>query len=199
MAKDESHDDSLDFTEAKPGKPTAPATLRKPPPKGEPAAPAGSRKTFVSILAAIAVAGVIAFAMKEEAPPQSTPASSSAAPAPAPQSPAQGAPAQRAPQPYPPPVPTATPQSATPPKLESVRAMPADFLKAVREYNTKPAYRAIALALDNDGKWAYGTVSASATQQGANDEALSECERHKPKSGAQSGCRLFAAGDKVVW
>ena len=82
---------------------------------------------------------------------------------------------------------------------DSNTTMPPEFLKAVQEYNTKPGYKAIALALDSDGKWAYGSISGWAAQPGANDEALAECARFALKSGARSACKLFAVGDKVVW
>jgi len=193
-------EDSLDFTAAKPARPATPAAPRpkkQPPPSDK---PSGSRKTFVALLAAIGVAGVVALMLREEEPKEPITSPSTPVKRAAPPEPTAAAPT--APQPYPPPVQTAPPPGSSPaqaPKLESVRAMPPEFLKAVQDYNTKPGYKAIALALDSDGKWAYGSIAGFATQPGANAEALSECARFKSKSGAQSDCKLFAIGDKVVW
>lgn len=191
--------DSLDFTAAKPAKPAAPAAPRR---RKGPASekPSGSRKTFVMLLGAIAVAAVVAFALKDELPKEPEPSKSAVVEPAAP--PEQSPTVSSAPQPYPPPVQTAPPPGsapAQPPELQAVRAMPPEFLKAVQDYNTKPGYKALALALDSDGKWAYASIAGWATQRGANEEALSECAKFKTKSGAQSECKLFAVGDKVVW
>jgi hypothetical protein len=126
----------------------------------------------------------------EVAPPPK--AKKAAAPAP------KAAPKSKAAQPYPPPVAMPTPPQTPAPGVEA-RVLPPDFLKAVQQYNTKAGFKAMALALDPDGKWAYGTITGGATQAGANEEAQAECEKFKMQSGAQSTCRLFAVGDKVVW
>lgn len=197
-------ENSLDFTAPKPAKPAvkppAPAAARRKKPPPASAKPSGSRKTFVMLLGAIAVAAVIAFALKDDPPQEPEPPKSASVKGAAP--PAQAPTPPKAAQPYPPPVqtaPLAGSAPAEPSKLERVRAMPPEFLKAVQGYNTKPGYKSIALALDIDGKWAYGSIAGAGTQPGANDGALAECARFALKSGARSACKLFAVGDKVVW
>ena len=79
------------------------------------------------------------------------------------------------------------------------RTLPADFLKAFQEYAAKSGNKAMALALDADGRSAFVGVAGYTTQSEANEEALSECTRFKPQNGVQENCRLYAVGDKVVW
>jgi len=77
--------------------------------------------------------------------------------------------------------------------------LPAEFLQLFQTYKAKPAPKAIALALDPGGRWAYGSIAGYSTQAEANDEALSECARSKAPSDIKEKCRLYAVGDKVVW
>ena len=77
--------------------------------------------------------------------------------------------------------------------------MPAEFMQAFLEYARKPGSKAIALALDKDGKSAFGSVARHATQKEANEDALSECTRFKTQAGIQASCRLYAVGDQVTW
>lgn len=189
-------DDSLDFTQKEPARPGAPAPKRRKAKKApESAKASGPRKLGlpVLIIAAIIVAAVFFMARqssKEVAPPPKAKKPPASAP--------KKAPASKPSQPYPPPVAMPTPPQ-TPPQDVQARVLPPDFLKAVQQYNTKAGYKAMALALDTDGKWAYGTITGWGTQAGANAESLAECEKFKIQSKAQATCRLFAVGDKVVW
>lgn len=194
MSNDESRD-SLDFTPKEPAKPPAPAR-RKRARSADREKAASSRRVGlpVLIIGAVIVAVVLVTAnhsSKEVV--KSAPSAKPAAPKP------QAPPVSKPSQPYPPPVAVQTPQQASPPQGVQARTLPAEFLKAVQAYNTRSGYKAMAFALDSDGKWAYGSISGWATQAGANEEALSECAKFKLKSGAESTCRLFAVGDKVVW
>lgn len=160
----------------------------------------GARKVAVPVLIIVAI-GVVAFAMTERSSKESVkPAPSGKAP-----SPAQTSPAYKPPQTATPSAKPRTPpaQAPAPPaqQPQNVRtsAVPADFLPAFQEYTKRSGGKAIALALDNDGRWAYGTVSGFAVQSDANEEAMSECARNKAQSGIHANCRVFAVGDKVVW
>lgn len=198
--------DSLDFSHAEPAEPSTPAPTpssvvppRKTTESGDRDKASGSRKIAVPVLIVIAIAVVVAFAMTERASKEPvTPGAKATSPTP--QSP-------KPPQTYPPPpkVQTPPPKAATPPPqaptLPSVdtRAIPAEFLKKFQEYATKSGGKAIALALDSDGRWAYGSVSGFAKQPDASEEALSDCARFKAEARIRENCRLFAVGDKLVW
>ena len=190
------NDDSLDFTPQEPAKPAAAAPKRPQPKRAAEPPKAPPRKVGLPVLIAGAIILAVVFFMARESsnevapPPQAK--KKAAAPAP------KTAPKSKAAQPYPPPVATPTPPQAPAPGVES-RVLPPDFLKAVQQYNTKAGFKAMSLALDTDGKYAYGTITGWPTQAGANEEALAECEKFKVQSKAQSTCRLFAVGDRVVW
>lgn len=198
--------DSLDFSHIGPSKVPAPGAGAKP--VGRKASRSGSapgvspvkttgtpdqdkagrsRRLAVPLLIIIATVLVVAFATTERSSKElATPDLSATPTSPTSRSP----PTYKAPQASAPP---SSPQSVQPP------ALPAEFLKAFQEYAAKSGNKAMALALDSDGRSAYVGVSGSATQSEANEEALSECTRFKAQSGVQENCRLYAVGDKVVW
>jgi hypothetical protein len=77
--------------------------------------------------------------------------------------------------------------------------IPTEFMQAFQKYTAKSGNKAIALALDNQGRHAFGSIAGHATQAQANEEALAECRTYKTQAGVQGDCRLYAVGDKVVW
>jgi hypothetical protein len=79
------------------------------------------------------------------------------------------------------------------------RTIPPEFLQAFQDYGKLAGSKAIALALDDQGRWAYGIIARHATQPEANQEALLECAGFKAQSDVQENCRLYAAGDRVIW
>ena len=93
----------------------------------------------------------------------------------------------------------APPPAAAAPQPVQKPAWPADFLQAFQEYAGKPGSKAMAMALDGGGRMAWIGVFERATQSEANDEALSQCMRHKTQSAVQENCRLYAVGDEIVW
>ena len=190
--------DSLDFTH--PGtrkRPAAAAPRRKPVPvsAGKKKPKRGRAGLIIFVASAIAVAAVWTTSDRDakDTPTAKQPTAKSA-PEPQPR-----ATAPKAAQPYPPPTKLHTPDAPPPPKGVQVGTLPPEFLTIVQTYNTKAGFKAIALALDGDGKWAYGSISGAAAQKTANDDALAECARFGLQSGAKSDCKLFAIGDKVVW
>lgn len=188
------NDDSLDFTPPEPAKPPAAAPKRPRPKRAAEPAKAPPRKVGFPVLIAGAIILAVVFFMARESSNEVAPPPQAKKKAAAPKT----APKSKAAQPYPPPVSMPTTPQAPAPGVEA-RVLPPDFLKAVQQYNTKAGFKAMALALDPDGKWAYGTITGWATQAGANEEAVAECEKFKIESKAQSTCRLFAVGDRVVW
>ena len=135
------------------------------------------------VLAVVAIAVVVAFARTERSPEAPVTPPPAAAPPATP---------ERVPAQAPPPA-AAAPQPAQKP------AWPADFLEAFQEYAGKPGSKAMAMALDGAGRMAWIGVFERATQSEANDEALSQCMRHKAQSAVQENCRLYAVGDEIVW
>ena len=78
-------------------------------------------------------------------------------------------------------------------------AIPVDFLKELEEYKARSGSKAIALAVDASGGWAYGAVAGLGKQASANEEALFDCEKQREGASVQATCRLFAIDDKIVW
>jgi len=91
-----------------------------------------------------------------------------------------------------------SPPSAAPEDVQA-RKIPPEFLKAFEDYATKSGGKAMALALDSNGKSAYVSISGYPTQSQASEEAMSECARHRIEASVQESCKLYAVGDKVVW
>lgn len=160
------------------------------------------RRSLAIPLVIIAAIGVIALFAMTERPSKEVvtvaPPSKKAPPT------YQGAPAARSQSQHPntPParpksVPSQLETAALPPVQASV--MPAEFVQAFLDYAKKTGSKAIALALDKDGRSAFGSVARHATQKEANDDALSECTRFKTQAGIQASCRLYAVGDQVTW
>ena len=149
--------------------------------------PAAFPGVGVWLLAFIAIAAVIAFATTRraaEAPVKPPPAAAPKARMPATP---QASPAE------------SPPPAAAAPQPAQKRPWPADFLNAFQEYAGKPGSKAMAMALDADGKMAYIGVFERATQAEANEAALAECMRFRAQSAVQENCRLYAVGDEVVW
>ena len=197
--------DSLDFTQAAPAASPAPppvdhatplrrASSRKRSPAAVPAqaAPQRTRSIAIPLLIAAAI-GVAAYVVSDRSAQAPTPPTAKApAPLPPPAYKAPQTPAPAAKAPASPPAPADAPSVGPP-------ALPAEFLQLFQTYSAKPAPKAIALALDPNGRWAYGSIAGYSTQAGANEEALSECARFKAQSDIKEKCRLYAVGDKVVW
>jgi hypothetical protein len=155
-------------------------------------------KSRGGILLPAAIAGVIAlaFAYVTHEP--------SDLPAPAVSVKATPAPAQKVPQyaapktPKPAVTATVTPPQPPAPRM-NIPAVPAAFLAPFQAYTTDAGAKAIALALDKDGRFAHAVVARHPVQAEANGEALADCERYRAQAGIQEPCRLFAVGDKIVW
>ena len=201
-------EESLDFSDIGPSKASAPHTApvdnvgpakrtgrrrKRAVQPGSAAADANTHakpRRFVPLLVIVAIGATIAFFMTERAPEETK------APQPAPKS--------SKPPPFQPPTATPAPkaqtpaQSAPPPETQPP-AIPAEFLKAYKDYAARSGNKAIALALDTDGRFAYAAIAGPATQKEASDEAISDCTRFRTQSGIKASCRLYAIGDKVVW
>lgn len=199
-------DDSLDFTASEPGKSSAAASRRKKPAaRVEPVRAERSRSLTVPVLIVGAIVIGTIFFMADRSskevvttkPGKPVAPGQKAAPARQPP-PTTAAPALRSPAPP-------APQVNAPPSPPSSsagghrRAIPAEFRTALLEYASKSGGKAIALALDADGRWAYGSVSGFASHEEAIKEVLADCARYKATAGIQENCKLYAIGDKIVW
>lgn len=77
---------------------------------------------------------------------------------------------------------------------------PSKFSAMVNKYAPVKGYKAIALAVDNDGNWACGyTNYGRSSQEAANRHALSECKRYSVQGNVLSTCKLYAVGNEVVY
>lgn len=153
-------------------------------------------KSRGGIVLPAAIAGVIALgiAYMTNEPSVDTHAPVKASPAPM-----QKAPQYVAPKVSKPPV-TATVAPPQPPAPRvNIPAVPTAFLAPFQAYTTESGSKAIALALDKDGRFAHAVVARHPVQAEANGEALADCERYRAEAGIQQPCRLFAVGDKIVW
>ena len=189
---------SLDFTYLAPATPAAPPrpprVKRKPQPVVSVEQAPQRRSIVVPALAVGAAALAVALVASEPATEATAPRSN-ASPAvvqtPPPIKPVQ--PRAALPQP-----------AAVPPHPAAIQhaktlAVPVDFLQPYHAYATLPGNKAIALALDRNGRWAHGKVAGFSVQPEASEEALVECAKFRAQAGIQENCRLFAVGDKVVW
>jgi hypothetical protein len=79
------------------------------------------------------------------------------------------------------------------------QSLPDSFIAVFNDYSARAEKKAIALALDSDGRstWAYGFGYSSQDQ--ANDGALSACRNELSKTPVNADCRLYAIGESVVW
>ena len=69
------------------------------------------------------------------------------------------------------------------------------FGEAVRLYALGGEKKALALAVDPDGRLAYGALYESARQASANDRALAECRSNAARERIGAACHLFAVGN----
>lgn len=185
--------DSLDFTHIGHAKPAARAPApRAREKRGE---PRSSRSIApVLLIAAIAIAAALFVTQRSSTRVVTAPRPSAQPAARAHQSP----PAYTPPQTHAAAAKPAVPAPASTTRVEP-HAIPADFLKTLETYKNQSGGKAVALALDANGRWAYGNVSGFTAQADANQEALVECARYKAQAGIQANCRLYAAGENVVW
>ncbi len=69
------------------------------------------------------------------------------------------------------------------------------FENKIEEYRTKKEYKALALAIDENGKYKYGWSWNKTSQDRANDLAIKYCNN---MTKAKSECKLVAIGNKVI-
>jgi hypothetical protein len=71
-----------------------------------------------------------------------------------------------------------------------------DFGEVVRHYQTLASNKALALATEANGRWAYGARYASGSPAGAIEDALEECRTRARSGGMRARCILFAIGNE---
>jgi hypothetical protein len=67
-----------------------------------------------------------------------------------------------------------------------------DFGEVVRHYRTLGSTKALALATEANGRWAYGARFASGTRERAIEDALRACSTSARSGGMRARCLLFA-------
>jgi hypothetical protein len=67
-----------------------------------------------------------------------------------------------------------------------------DFDAVVRHYRTLPSSKALALATEANGRWAYGVRFASDSREQAATDALEACRSKALSGGMRARCILFA-------
>ena len=199
--------DSLDFTDLGVARPAKTARARPRPKraagphKHAPPVAAKPRKGVRVVLAAVALGGAVVALTHVPHDAPAPPAAKGATPLRVPQAVATEPAPSKSARPYAAGSAAVPPLNATPatPAPQHVPAVPTAFLEPFQAYAAEPEPKAIALALDRDGRFAYASVSAHSTQDKAGAEALSDCESHRANGGIKQSCRLFAIGAKIVW
>lgn len=72
------------------------------------------------------------------------------------------------------------------------------FEETLDVYRLSRGKKALALAVDENGKKAFSVLWGSWTQGSANRKALDACNRKAARSGVQAQCYLFAIGDEAA-
>jgi hypothetical protein len=72
---------------------------------------------------------------------------------------------------------------------------PSTLQDAIRVYRTSEGKKAMALAVDDRGRRAWGAFYKSKLQSLANEEALEECTRNAGRAAVDAPCHLLAEGD----
>ena len=67
-----------------------------------------------------------------------------------------------------------------------------DFGEVVRHYRTLESHKALALATEANGRWAYGARFASGSQEQAIEGALEACRTRAQSGGMRARCFPFA-------
>ncbi len=67
-----------------------------------------------------------------------------------------------------------------------------DFGEVVRHYRTLEANKALALATEANGRWAYGARFASGSRAEAIEDAVEACRDRARSGGMRARCILFA-------
>jgi hypothetical protein len=67
-----------------------------------------------------------------------------------------------------------------------------DFGEVVGHYRTLASSKALALATEANGRWAYGARFASDSRERAIEDALQACDTRARSGGMRARCRLFA-------
>ena len=72
------------------------------------------------------------------------------------------------------------------------------FTDMLTKYKRLKTYKAIALAISEDGTWAYGYAYDYPTQEAADRQAMAECSKPQGGKPASAWCQLVAEGDIIL-
>ena len=73
------------------------------------------------------------------------------------------------------------------------------FEEVLRRYRDYEPRKALALAMDQNGRWAYGASEALLTAGSAEKKALDQCRKTAAAVGVAAECRIYASGDQIAW
>jgi hypothetical protein len=79
-----------------------------------------------------------------------------------------------------------------------LRGQDLSFEELLARYRGLEPVRALAVARDPNGAWAYGVSDGNLSQKSATERALRECRRSAADAGIRADCRLYAIGDERV-
>lgn len=72
------------------------------------------------------------------------------------------------------------------------------FEETLDVYRLSRGKKALALAVDENGKRVFAVLYGSWSQESANEKALAGCNEKAARSGVQAQCYLFASGDEAA-
>ena len=72
------------------------------------------------------------------------------------------------------------------------------FDETLNVYRLSKGKKALAVAVDENGKRAFAALYGSLSQASANEKALVGCTKNAERSGVQATCYLFAIGDEAA-
>ena len=73
------------------------------------------------------------------------------------------------------------------------------FERAYSDYRQMPAYKALALARDSEGNWAYGYTRNQSNQAEANSQAMIECKKRVATFNVNEECRIYAEDNIIIY
>jgi len=72
------------------------------------------------------------------------------------------------------------------------------FEETLHVYSLSKGKKALAVAVDENGKRAFAALYGSWSQASADEKALVECTENAERSGVEATCYLFAIGDEAA-
>ena len=84
-------------------------------------------------------------------------------------------------------------------KHDHVGSFDETFDRAYDDYIMMSAFKALALAKDTEGHWAYGYAQNQSNQAEANTQAMNECQKRVDAFKVNEKCRIYAEDNIIVY